>query len=135
MPDTKLLESPYSRRENYHDGRSGPAQANLEPATPLATISPLPRLRKVRQTLRRIDRYVYFVQLTDLKYRPLPEYVGADLEIVDSCADMRALRTFDNPELAIYFCRVYAETFPDRRFRYRLRRPVRAQCKQRNGLA
>jgi hypothetical protein len=129
MPSTKLLESPGALYEQDHAVRPDVAQPEVRLERRLATMLPLARPRSGRQTIRRIDPYVYFLQLTDLDSRPLPEYVGAELEIVDSCENMRALRTFDSPELAIYFCRVYADQFPHRRFRYRLRKSIHLQCK------
>jgi hypothetical protein len=129
MPDTKVLDSPYAPQEQTAAAHPDLAQPDVRLEKRLAIVLPLPGRRKSRQTKRKVDRYVYFFQLTDMENQPLPEYVGADLEIVNSCADLTALRTFDSPDLAIYFCRVYGNQFQHRRFRYRARRFMRTQCK------
>jgi len=128
MSDIKQLNVAYSPREQHGSGKAESAQPGVRLERRLATVLPLTRPRGRRHTTRRIESYVYFIQLTDHENRPLSEYVGANLDIVNACDDLRVLRTFDCPELAIYFCRAYADQFHGRRFRYRARRPARKQC-------
>jgi hypothetical protein len=127
MSKTKPITSFLDWQEQHRTKQTDCVPANAGTGKFSATVLTLTRPQRVPNVPPRSRSFVYFIQLTDLNCRPLSEYVGADLEIVQCCDDLNALLTFEDPESAIYFCRLYARDFQERRFRYRLHRPGRAQ--------